>query len=114
MNIVLTPANFGYVADVPGWPYDPARARALIKQAGAEGAVLSFITSPAYDRRLNEAVQWIASRRQSDGRWLLDRCYDEAHAVRTKEAVGEPSRWITLRALRMLRWHGAITEAARR
>jgi peptide/nickel transport system substrate-binding protein len=57
VNIVLTPANFGYVADVPGWPYDPARARALIKEAGAEGAVLSFITSPAYDRRLNEAVQ---------------------------------------------------------
>jgi len=57
VNIVLTPANFGYVGYVPGWPYDPARARALIKEAGAEGAVLSFITSPAYDRRLNEAVQ---------------------------------------------------------
>jgi peptide/nickel transport system substrate-binding protein len=57
VNIVLTPADFGYVADVPGWPYDPARARALIKEAGAEGAVLSFITSPSYDRRLNEAVQ---------------------------------------------------------
>ena len=57
VNVVLTPANFGYVADVPGWPYDPARARALIKEAGADGATLNFITSPAYDRRLNEAVQ---------------------------------------------------------
>ncbi len=57
VNIVLTPANFGYVADVPGWPFDPAKARALIKEAGAEGAVLTFITSPSYDRRLNEAVQ---------------------------------------------------------
>ena len=57
VNIVLTPANFGYVADVPSWPYDPARARALVKEAGADGAVLSFITSPSYDRRLNEAVQ---------------------------------------------------------
>jgi peptide/nickel transport system substrate-binding protein len=57
VNIVLTPANFGYVADVPGWPYDPVRARALVKEAGADGAVLSFITSPSYDRRLNEAVQ---------------------------------------------------------
>jgi peptide/nickel transport system substrate-binding protein len=57
VNIVLTPANFGYVADVPSWPYDPARARALIKEAGADGAMLSFITSPSYDRRLNEAVQ---------------------------------------------------------
>jgi peptide/nickel transport system substrate-binding protein len=57
VNIVLTPANFGYVADVPGWPFDPARARALIKEAGAEGATVQFLTSPAYDRRLNEAVQ---------------------------------------------------------
>jgi len=57
VSIMLTPANFGYVTDVPGWPYDPARARALIKQAGAEGAVLTLITSPSYDRRLNEAVQ---------------------------------------------------------
>ena len=56
-NIVLTPANFGYIADIPGWPHDPARAKALIKQAGAEGAVIKLITSPAYDRRLNEAVQ---------------------------------------------------------
>ena len=56
-NVVLTPANFGYVADVAGWPYDPARAKALIKEAGVEGATISFITSPAYDRRLNEAVQ---------------------------------------------------------
>ncbi len=56
-SIVLTPANFGYTPDVTGWPYDPARARALIKEAGAEGAALTFTTSPAYDRRLTEAIQ---------------------------------------------------------
>jgi peptide/nickel transport system substrate-binding protein len=56
-NIVLTPANFGHIPDVAGWPFDPVRARALIKEAGATGAKLTFITSPAYDRRLNEAVQ---------------------------------------------------------
>lgn len=56
-NIVLTPANFGYAPDVTGWPFDPARARALIKEAGAEGATLTFTTSPAYDRRLTEAIQ---------------------------------------------------------
>jgi peptide/nickel transport system substrate-binding protein len=57
VNVLLTPANFGYVDDVPGWPYDPAKAKALVKEAGADGAVLQFLTSPAYDRRLNEAVQ---------------------------------------------------------
>jgi peptide/nickel transport system substrate-binding protein len=57
VNVVLTPANFGYVADVKGWPFDPARAKALLKEAGAEGAKIEFLTSPVYDRRLNEAVQ---------------------------------------------------------
>ncbi len=57
VNEVLTPANFGYDADVKPWPFDPVQARALIKAAGAEGAKISFLTSPVYDRRLNEAIQ---------------------------------------------------------
>ncbi len=56
-DIMLTEAAFGWVGDVPFWPYDPARAKALIKEAGAEGAEIQFLTSPAYDRRVNEAVQ---------------------------------------------------------
>ena len=54
---VLTPANFGYTPDVPAWPFDPGAARTLVDEAGAKGATLQFITSPVYDRRLNEAVQ---------------------------------------------------------
>ena len=54
---VLTPANFGYTDDVPAWPYDPDAARKLIAEAGAKGATVQFLTSPVYDRRLNEAVQ---------------------------------------------------------
>jgi peptide/nickel transport system substrate-binding protein len=57
VNVVLTPANFGYVADVKGYEYDPAKAKALLKEAGAEGATLTFLTSPAYDRRVVEALQ---------------------------------------------------------
>jgi peptide/nickel transport system substrate-binding protein len=57
VSIVLTPANFGYVGDVKGYDFDPAKAKALIKEAGAEGATLSFLTSPAYDRRIVEALQ---------------------------------------------------------
>lgn len=56
-NVVLTPANFGYIADIPTYPFDPAKARALIKEAGAEGAELPFTTSPAYDPRLIQAIQ---------------------------------------------------------
>lgn len=57
VNVVLTPANFGFVADVKGYPFDAAKARALIKEAGAEGAEIPFITSPAYDQRVVQAVQ---------------------------------------------------------
>jgi peptide/nickel transport system substrate-binding protein len=57
VNIVLTPANFGYVADVKGYKFDQAKAKALVKEAGAEGKTLTFLTSPAYDRRVVEALQ---------------------------------------------------------
>ena len=56
-NEVLTPANFGYSGEIKAWPYDPDAARKLVHEAGAEGASLTFLTSPAYDRRLNEAIQ---------------------------------------------------------
>lgn len=57
------------------------------------------------DGRLHHAVDYLLSRRQADGRWLLDRAYDEALALPLGEVVGEPSRWNTLRALRVLRWY---------
>jgi peptide/nickel transport system substrate-binding protein len=57
VSIVLTPANFGYVPDVPGYEYDPARARELIREAGVTGAELTFTTSPAYDQRVVQALQ---------------------------------------------------------
>jgi hypothetical protein len=49
-------------------------------------------------------VHIVESRRQSDGRWLLDCAHDEALALPFRESVGEPSGWNTLRALRVLRW----------
>ena len=57
VDIVLPASNFGYLDDITFWPHDPARARALIKEIGVEGAPLVYLTAPAYDRRLNEAIQ---------------------------------------------------------
>ena len=37
--------------------YDPAKAKALLKEAGAEGAKLEFLTSPAYDQTQVQAIQ---------------------------------------------------------
>jgi len=78
----------------PRYHYDVLRALDYFRASGAEP-----------DARINEAVQFIESRRQPDGRWLLDRAYDEALAVLVGEQVGQPSRWNTLRALRVLRWY---------
>jgi len=57
------------------------------------------------DPRMGDAVRFIESRREPDGRWLLDRAYDEALALPVGESVGQPSRWNTLRAMRVLRWY---------
>jgi hypothetical protein len=57
------------------------------------------------DARIADAVRLVESRRQADGRWLLERSYDESLAFPFVESVGEASRWNTLRALRVLRWY---------
>jgi peptide/nickel transport system substrate-binding protein len=57
VNAPMSPADFGYDPSLPSWPFDPARARALIKEAGAEGATLDYITNPVQDSRINEAIQ---------------------------------------------------------
>jgi hypothetical protein len=73
--------------------YDVLRALDYFRATGAEP-----------DPRIDDAVRIVESRRQADGRWLLDASHDEALAFPFPEPVGEPSRWNTLRALRVLRW----------
>jgi hypothetical protein len=57
------------------------------------------------DARVGDALKVVESRRQADGRWLLDGAYVESLAFPFGESVGEPSRWNTLRARRVLRWY---------
>ena len=87
----------------PRYEYDVLRALDYFRAAGAEP-----------DPRVDEAVAIVKSRRQADGRWLLDRAHAEALAVPLPfgEAIGEPCRWNTLRALRVLRWHERNTARA--
>jgi len=56
------------------------------------------------DPRLRGAIHILHSKRQLDGCWALDRSYDEALSIKFGEQAGEPSRWNTLRALRVLSW----------
>jgi hypothetical protein len=89
---VANPA-FLELAFPPRYHYDVLRALDYFRAADVQA-----------DARAGDAVDFIASRRQADGRWLLDRAYDEALPFPWGESVGEPSRWNTLRALRVLRW----------
>jgi hypothetical protein len=88
--------EFLRLAFPPRYHYDVLRALDYLRNAGAQP-----------EARVNDALQFVESRQQSDGRWLLDHAYDEALAVPLGESVSQPSRWNTLRALRVLRWGGA-------
>jgi hypothetical protein len=78
----------------PRYHYDILRALDYFRDAGVEP-----------DTRMNAALRVLEEGQQPDGRWLLDATYDESLAFPLNESVGEPSRWNTLRALRVLRWY---------
>jgi hypothetical protein len=57
----------------------------------------------APDPRLDEAIDLVENKRGSDGRWLLEHTHPgKVHFEMEQE--GEPSRWVTLRAMRVLDW----------
>ena len=60
------------------------------------------------DPRMAEAVAVVQSKRQPDGRWLLDRIHPGRVHFDVEGGVGTPSRWNTLRALRVLKWWDGI------
>ena len=74
------------------WHYDVLRALDYFRASGAER-----------DPRMKEAVEVVREKRQPDGRWLLDRIHP-GRVYFDMEDVGMPSRWNTLRVLRVLRW----------
>lgn len=55
---LLTPAHFGYVEDIPELGFDPAKAKALLAEAGySSDQELLFNTSPNFDQRIVQAIQ---------------------------------------------------------
>jgi hypothetical protein len=76
------------------WHYDVLRGLEYLRRAGV-----------APDERVVEAIDLVASKRDADGRWPLDTLYPGKMPVETDEGEGRPSRWNTLRALRVLDWY---------
>jgi hypothetical protein len=61
----------------------------------------------APDERVAEAIALVVSKRDRDGRWPLERVYPGVMPVQIDDGEGRPSRWNTLRALRVLKWYSA-------
>jgi hypothetical protein len=76
------------------WHYDVLRGLEYLRRAGV-----------APDERVAEAIELLASKRDADGRWPLETRHPGRMPVETDEGEGRPSRWNSLRALRVLRWY---------
>jgi len=57
----------------------------------------------ARDPRLGEAIDIVRGAQREDGRWTLQNRY-RGKTYFELERLGAPSRWNTLRALRVLNW----------
>jgi hypothetical protein len=75
------------------WHYDVLRGLEYLRSAGV-----------AYDERMASAIALVASKRDGDGFWRLETGYPGVMLVEMDEGEGHPSRWNTLRALRVLDW----------
>jgi hypothetical protein len=84
----------------PRWFYDVLRGLDYLRDAG---------TDP--DPRAGEAIEVIEDKRRRDGRWPLQNRHPGKEHFAMEEGSGKPSRWNTLRALRVLGWYHAVSVA---
>lgn len=74
------------------WHFDVLRGLDVLRSAGT-----------TYDDRLDAALDVVRRHRRSDGRWAAAAQYPgQVHVAYPR--AGQPNRWVTLRALRVLAW----------
>src|SRR6266576_946986 len=56
------------------------------------------------DERIAEAIEVVEGNRDPDGRWPLQNVHDGETHFQMEDGGGKPSRWNTLRAMRVLDW----------
>jgi hypothetical protein len=65
--------------------------------------ILMILTKLGYkDKRMQRAVDLVISKQDEEGRWKLERSFNDKTLVRI-EKVNHPSKWITLNALRTMK-----------
>ncbi len=78
------------------WHYDVLRALEYFRTAGE-----------APDSRLDEAIDLLRAKQQPDGTWLLENTHPGLVHFELEDGDNRPSRWNTLRAMRVLNWYEA-------
>jgi hypothetical protein len=96
-------ASFLELAFPPRYQYDVLRALDYFRSSGAP-----------FQPPMAEACATLRLQQTEDGRWPLQRSHEESLPLPFPERVGEPSRWNTLRALRVLRWADETATASER
>jgi hypothetical protein len=76
------------------WHYDVLRGLDYLRAAGV-----------VPDERLAEAIDLVESKRDANGCWPLENPHPGRQHFAMDEGEGKPSRWNTLRAMRVLRWY---------
>lgn len=82
------------------WHFDVLRGLEVLWAAGV-----------TWDPRMVAALEVVRRRRRPDGRWAASSQYPGETWV-SYPGAGQPNRWVTLRALRVLRWAGAAARSA--
>ena len=81
------------------WHYDVLRALEYFRSVG-----------DAPDPRVDEAIDLLRAKRQPDGVWLLENTHPGRIHFALEDGDNRPSRWNTLRAMRVLDWHENSTD----
>jgi hypothetical protein len=76
------------------WHYDALRALEYFRTVG-----------DVPDTRMDEAIDLLRSKQQKDGTWLLENTHPGKVYFEMEEGDTQPSRWNTLRAMRVLSWY---------
>jgi hypothetical protein len=83
------------------WHFDVLRGLDALTDAGT-----------AYDPRMDDALQMVRSRRKADGRWVANTAYPgQTHT--TPPQPGQPNRWISLIASRVLNFYPINSDGER-
>ena len=79
------------------WHYDVLRGLDYLRGAGVES-----------DERVAEAIGLVLKRQHQNGRWPLHKPHADPIHLDMEGGQGKPSRWNTLRALRVLSWWSRV------